>query len=313
MDIKTLQIFLVVARTHSLSKASALLSMTQPGISRQIKRLEADLGMPLLHRDGRGASLTAAGRILAARGEVIVSEMESVKIELEILRGEPRGVVTLGITPTISILLLPRLFRAIQSGYPRITLRVLESLSGEINEWLMNGRVDIGVLAQSPATRQRHGEPLVLEDLFLIGPVDLKAAQGDCALADLARYPLILPTAAHGLRVAVQGAADRLGVTLNVILEMDALSGLINLAQNGVGYTILPDYVVERQTGLSLVSARRIVRPEIQRSLMLATAGGKPATPAVETVRGLIREQFAALTHNGIWIRQQRVPAQRAG
>lgn len=306
MDLKDLQLFLAVAKVHSLSKASALLSMTQPGISRQIKRLEHDLGAKLLHRDGRGVSLTAAGRILAAHGEVILTEMQDIRSELEILQGEPRGVVTLGVTPTISILLLPQLFRALQSGYPRITLRVLESLSGEINEWLVNGRVDVGVLAQSPATRQRHGEQLVVEDLFLVGPGDMPRAGSDCPLPDLADYPLILPSAAHGLRVAVQSTADRLGVRLNVVLEMDALSGLINLAQEGMGYTILPDYVVERQARLGLVGVRRIVSPAIQRLLILATAAGKPLTPAAGTVSTLIRDQFAALTRDGVWIRQQR-------
>src|SRR3546814_13368242 len=69
MDIKSLQLFLHVAETRSLSKASTLLSMTQPGLSRQIKKLEAELGVSLLHRDGRGVSLTPAGKVLASHAQ----------------------------------------------------------------------------------------------------------------------------------------------------------------------------------------------------------------------------------------------------
>jgi len=130
MDLRNLQYFLSVAETGSFSKASAFLSVTQPTLSRQIKALETRLGVSLLHRDGRGISLTAAGKVVRVYSQTIVGQWHCVKSELATLQKEPRGSVTLGVPPTCSIVLVPPLVRCLRASYPRVHVRVLESMSG---------------------------------------------------------------------------------------------------------------------------------------------------------------------------------------
>lgn len=304
MDIRSLEYFVRVAETRSVSRASALLSMTQPALSRHIQRLEEEVGAKLLYRDGRGISLTAAGRALLVHAQAVLEHVQQAATDVASLKGEPAGVVTLAMSPTVSMALLAPLVRELRAKHPKITLRVLERLSGEINEALVNGRVDAAILSQTPATRQRGGEALVVEDLYLIGPARGAGAgsQGDCDLSELSRYPLILPGTAHGLRIAVQSPADKYRVPLNVIVEIDALSTLVRLAEEGIGYTVLPDYVVRREVGLGLVTARRIVNPAVQRTLVLASSSAKMQSPAARALIDLIRNEVAKRTRNRRWL-----------
>lgn len=308
MDIRSLQYFLAIAEMRSFSKASALMSVTQPALSRRIKTLESELAVKLLHRDGRGISLTSAGRLLLVHAQAIIEHLQSAKSELATLHGEPRGTVTLGIPPTVSMVVLPRLVGRLRASYPRITLRVLEGLSGELNEWLVNGRIDTAILAQTPATRQRHGEVLAVEDLYLVGSGKKNGEESaECNLADLVRYPLILPTAAHGVRTSVQSMAEQKGIHLNIILECDSVPSLVRLAQDGIGYTILPHYVVTHEVELGLIRIRKIVNPSVQRTLILAIPKPTLFTPAASVVVDSIRREFSVLTKNKRWIGSTKI------
>ena len=289
MDIKSLQSFLQVAHARGFSKAAAALGITQPALSRQMRRLEEEVGQSLLHRDGRGIALTAAGRIFLEHARTVVDGMQAAKSELANLRGEPRGTVTIGLPPTMSQALLPGIVRRIRNAYPRIHLRVMQALSGELNEWLQEGRVDAALLAQTAAPRARHGEVLAVEDQYLICPGS-EAAARDVPLAELASIDLVLPSSGHGLRTVVEDAAREAGVALNVVLEIDSLPALVRMAEEGIACTVLPRYAVSEQLRARKVGARRIVDPPIRRTLMLATVNPKLLSPAAQAVVKVMRE-----------------------
>jgi LysR family nitrogen assimilation transcriptional regulator len=289
MDIKSLQSFLQVAQARSFSKASAVLGVTQPALSRQIRRLEEEVGQSLLHRDGRGIALTVAGRIFMERAQAIVEQVHGAKSDLANLRGEPRGTVTIGLPPTMSQALLPGMVRQIRNAYPRVHLRVMQALSGELNEWLRDGRVDAALLAQTAAKRAPHSEVLAVEDQYLICPGSVQTAR-DIPLAELANVDLVLPTSGHGLRTVVEEAARNEGVELKVVLEIDSLPALVRMAEEGIACTVLPRYVVSEQLRAGKVCVRRIVDPPIRRTLILATGNPKLLSPAAQAVVKVMRE-----------------------
>lgn len=294
MDIKSLQSFLQVARARSFSKASAVLGITQPALSRQIQRLEEEVGQSLLHRDGRGIALTAAGRMFMERALAIVEQVHGAKSDLANLRGEPRGTVTIGLPPTMSEALLPGIVRRIRSAYPRIHLRVRQALSGELNEWLLDGRIDAALLAKTAAKRVPYTEVLAVEEQYLICPGSEGAAK-ELALAELARVELVLPSSGHGLRTVVEETAREAGVELNVVLEIDSLPALVRMAQEGIACTVLPKHAVSAELRAGSVCARRIVDPPIRRTLMLATGNPKLLSPAAQAVVKVMREFGRAL------------------
>ncbi len=294
MDIKSLQSFLQVAQARSFSKASAALGITQPALSRQMQRLEKEVGQSLLHRDGRGIALTQAGRIFLVRARAIVDEMQGARSELANLRGEPRGTVTIGLPPTMSEVILPGMVRRIRHSYPRIHLRVMQALSGELNEWLRDGRIDAALLAQAAGGRARDAEVVAVEDQYLICPGSEGTAR-DVALAELGKYELVLPSSGHGLRTVVEEAARAEGVQLKVVLEIDSLPALVRLAEEGLACTVLPRHAVSAQLRAGKVCARRIVDPPIRRTLVLATGNPKLLSPAAQAVVKVMREFGDAL------------------
>ena len=283
MDIKSLQSFLQVAQARSFSKAAALLGVTQPALSRQMQRLEEEVGQSLLHRDGRGIALTEAGRIFLVRARAIVDEMQGARSELANLRGEPRGTVTIGLPPTMSQALLPGIVRRVRSAYPRIHLRVMQALSGELNEWLRDGRIDAALMAQTAARQSKYSEVLAVEDQYLIC-AGSEETHRDIPLAELAKVDLVLPSSGHGLRTVVEEAARAEGVELNVVLEIDSLPALVQMAEEGIACTVLPRYVVSAQLRAGKVCVRRIVDPPIRRTVVLATGNPKLLGPAAQAV-----------------------------
>ena len=127
MDIKQLRTFRSVAELGSLSKAADRLRTTQPGLSRQIKLLEQELGVQLFVRNGRGMLLTIAGRMLLDRTEGLVRQIEQVRDDIKSTGGNPAGRVVLGLVPTVSAVLAGRLAHRVLSQFPDISLGIVES------------------------------------------------------------------------------------------------------------------------------------------------------------------------------------------
>lgn len=303
MEFKQLNYFIHVADLGSFSKASAFLSVAQPALSRQIRNLETELGTELLYRDGRGVTLTEAGGQLLDHAKSILDHTERARSEIIALKDTPTGNATLGLPPTVCQVLVAPLLRRFKESYPNVSLRVVEGFSGHVKEWLASGRIDVGVLYNSPrARRNLKTQELLVENLCLIGPGDgISGDEREYPLRKLADVPLILPSRPHGLRLLVDTAAAHAGVTLQVDLELDSLSAIKELVQSGTGWTVLPYAAVYREVELGLMSARRVTSPPLRRTVVLATTGQRPLSAAARALVELIQVQVDELVSSGKW------------
>jgi LysR family nitrogen assimilation transcriptional regulator len=303
MELKQLNYFVHVADLGSFSKASAILSVAQPALSRQIRNLETELGTELLYRDGRGVTPTEAGGQLLGHAKTILDQTERARGEIMALKDTPTGSATLGLPPTVCQVLVAPLLRRFKESYPSVSLRVVEGFSGHVKEWLANGRIDVGVLYSAPrARRNLKTQELLVENLCLIGPGDgIAGDEREYPLRKLSEVPLILPSRPHGLRLLVDTAAAHAGVTLQVDLELDALSAIKELVQSGTGWTVLPYAAVYREVELGLMSAQRITSPPLRRTVVLATTGQRPLSSAARALVELIQVQVDELVSSGKW------------
>ena len=303
MDIKQLNYFVHVADLGSFSKASAILSVAQPALSRQIRNLETELGTELLYRDGRGVTLTEAGGQLLDHAKSILDHTERARNEIIALKDTPTGSATLGLPPTVCQVLVAPLVHRFRESYPSVSLRVIEGFSGHVKEWLASGRIDVGVLYNAPrARRNLKTQELLVENLCLIGPGDgISGAEREYPFRRLSEVPLILPSRPHGLRLLVDTAAAHAGVTLQVDLELDALSAIKELVQSGTGWTVLPYAAVYREVELGLMSAQRVTSPPLRRTVVLATTGQRPLSSAARVLVELIQVQVDELVSSGKW------------
>jgi LysR family nitrogen assimilation transcriptional regulator len=297
MELRQLKYFLCVAELGSFSKAAIKLAVAQPNLSRQIRSLEEELKAPLFHRNGRGTVLSEAGKRLEDYARGILSSVEQASNEISAMHASPGGTIAIAMPPSIGWVLTVPLIRRCRQEFPDIALHVVDAFSGHVMEWLSNGTIDIGVVYNAPRHSSLLCEPLLKEDLVLLGPTADPEGVGAGAVeaARLAALPLILPARPHGLRVLLDRTLARAGLTPRVELELDAMASTLTLVEDGVGYTVLCAAAVRHLLDAGRIRAWPITAPRITRQLMLATSPQRPQNMAARTILKLIRQQVALL------------------
>jgi len=291
MDFRQLDYFTHVADAGSFSRAAQLLSVAQPALSRQIRALEVELRQTLFLRNGRGVTLTPAGTLLLAHARGILQQVQRARAELDESRSAPVGRVALGIPPSVGRVLSGPLVAEFRRRFPRADISIAEGLTVHILEWLSMGRVDVGIVHNPPASASVDFRPFVEQPLCLIGP--RRARQGDTAarveLRNLPKYPLIIPSRPHTIRMLVDSRLSALGLKPAIALEIDGIRAILDLVARGHGYAVLPRHaLIEAGTGAKL-SARPIVRPALRSVIAVATSPQRPLTHMVQETIALLQ------------------------
>ena len=193
MELRTLQYFLTVAREENIIRASEVLHITQPTLSRQMKQMEQELGTELFVR-GRNFALTEAGMLLRRRAEEVVDMMYKIESEIE-TAGEVGGVISIGSGALKSSQFLPEVMSAFQKLHPKVRFEIYSNSSQYIKERMDRGLLDFGIMLEPIDIEQyeyicleqkerwgllmRRGHPLV--------------EQESVTCADLLSVPLIPP------------------------------------------------------------------------------------------------------------------------
>ncbi|EBP4526882.1 LysR family transcriptional regulator [Salmonella enterica subsp. enterica serovar Dortmund] len=272
MDLKKLRSFIRVAEQSSFSQAAQILDQSQSMISRQVRQLEEELGTTLLQRNGRGVTLTAAGRKLLEHGKGILHQVEIAEQVLNTDDGIYKGKVTVGMPPTVGKLLTVGLVSDFLNEFPDCSLAITENLTYWLQKRLIMGELDIAILYNPLPERTLKYQLLWTEKLCLIAPSQSELAGRECIpLQELSIYPLIIPNRQQMLRNLVEIECARHDVTLNVVLEIDTVSSMLGLVSRGFGYSVLPANALEvefRPEGLIAIP----INPPILNRVILATS-----------------------------------------
>ncbi|HEY4319131.1 MAG TPA: LysR family transcriptional regulator [Herbaspirillum sp.] len=292
MDLKQIEYFLRVAEERSFSRAAEQLGITQPSLSRQIGLLEQELGQHLLMRNGRGVEPTDAGRQLMEHARALLALAARTKEDLQAFRRVPSGKVVIGLPPRIARVMTLPLVQRFGEAFPAASIAVAEGLSTQMREWLLSGRVELALLYDPPASPQLTYESLFREEMMLVtaalgrGRVRLPAR---IKVADLGKYPLIVPSQPNAIRSLVDGICGPRGVRLNIVAEIDAVHTIVELASQGHACAILPRTAVSGADPALQIA--QIISPRIRNDLTLAMPRNRPITRlaagAVELIRAL--------------------------
>ncbi len=301
MELRQLKYFVNVSELGSFTRAAAFLSVAQSALSRQIHNLEMELDTRLLYRTGRGVAVTESGQRLLDHAKTILDQVDRLVNDVAHDQDQPSGTVTLGIPPTITLVLVTPLIRNLRANHPGITLQVVEGFSGFVNEWLASGKLDIAILYDAPRMRHLQTEKLLTEALYLIGDGNTRSQKQSIPFSEVAKLPLILPSRPHGLRLLIDNYAAREGKTLTIDCELDSLTAIKELVEEGAGWTILSYASVHREVESKRLSARRILKPKISRDLVLATSTQRPMSRAVSILIAQIHEEVDHLIESGKW------------
>jgi len=302
MDIRELRTFIHVARSGSVSRAAAELFVAQPALSRQIAKLEAEIGVPLLVRHGRGVRLTAAGARLLERAELITHMVSATGAQVRASADEQGGHIAIGLPPAVGLLIGEQLVRAFRARWPRVSLHVREGLSTYLQEWVLDRRVDLAVVYNQPLLDSVDVQPLFSEPMVLVGPARPEGGSDRVwRIAELGDVALILPALPHSNRLLLEKIALQHGVRLRVDMEVDSVALTKKLVAAGLGYTISTATAIQAETRAGTLIAHPIERPAIRSSVAITTLREQRANRLVCSMAQLLTETMHELITHSAW------------
>ena len=215
VDIRQLQQFLVVVESGSLGRAAKKLNISEPALSKTIRRMEERLQVALLDRSRRGVAPTEFGRTLAARARFLTTEWQSTLQELGELRGNMGGVSRAGTTFSYAAAEMARATSLLHQQIPGARAIVRQSISSEIIESILDGSLDFGIITYEGDLI----EPDILTESAGDNPIVVAArrthplaTRENLHPADLADWPWIVPRSRELLREKLETLFTRHGL-----------------------------------------------------------------------------------------------------
>ena len=303
MDITQLKTLIHVAELGSLSKASDRLHVVQPALSRQIRLLEKELGVPLFDRHGRGMVVTQAGRDVLEHASRIMSELDAIREAVSHGKSVYKGLVKIGMTPTVAEIMTVPLVASTKTDQPALSLRIMSAFTGHLLDWLQRDELEIAVSYNPQPLKSLRTEPVLMENLMYV-TFDDGAAHDDTApvrFADLAGIDLVLPSPRHGLRTIVDDCARKAGITLTISVEADAFGAMIDLVKSGFGATILPLAPIFTQVKNGSLRAVPLIDPVPSRKVVLTYPADRSVSAAARFVGDRFKQVAGELVAKGVW------------
>ena len=257
-------------RGYNLTEVANVLFTSQPGVSRQIRELEDELGVEIFERNGkRLTGLTEPGKDIVQIIDRLLLEAENLRQAGQEFSGEKNGTLTIAATHTQARYALPRVVQSFRAGFPGVRIALQQSAPEHIAEWVISGKADIGIateglsqfeeLVSFPCYRWSHvivvpeGHPL--------------ASLKRVTLSDLADHPLITYDVGFTGRGHIDEAFRQAGIATDIVLtamDSDVIQQYVSL---GLGVGIVASMAVEHNhaNGLKAIEASHLFAPNITR------------------------------------------------
>jgi LysR family nitrogen assimilation transcriptional regulator len=296
VNLRTLKYFVAIADAGSFTAAAVAVSIAQPALTRQMRDLETELGVTLFQRGARGVRLTPDGATLYESAGRMLAEAARVRLLLGGEGADQPATVVLGVTPTLTRVLLPGVFERCHRHLAGVRLVVREAFTPQLMEGLERGLIDMAVVTNPVSHRALALQPLLVEPFALIAP----AAQGlppSVSAAELAQVPLLMTGLHRGI---VERALAPLGGRIRVEAEIDSVDAIRELVLQGHRATVMPVSVFKNaqagQVTLSEISGARI-----DRLLVVATRVERARNTALGVVNDVIRTEAEKLNRAGVF------------
>ncbi|MER5756097.1 LysR family transcriptional regulator [Streptomyces sp. NPDC002088] len=302
MDVKQLKALVTVAEAGSVTRAAELLHLVQPAVTRQIRTLEQELGVPLFERTRQGMRPTDAGVIMVDRARRALNELERARAEVQPTPGAVTGIVTVGLLESTTDLLAEPLVSALTRDHPGIELRLMTAYSGHLQQWLDAGDLDLTLLYNLDSTPSLNARPLLREHLWAVAPPSAGLrADRPVPFTEAATHPLVMPTSGHALRALIDAAATRARTAMDIAVQTNSMRVQKQLVLAGHGWTVLPGIGIAEDVANGTLSAAPLCEPDVWRSVVLATARSRRTPPAVEVVARELVRQIDTAVSQGRW------------
>jgi DNA-binding transcriptional LysR family regulator len=293
LDFAELEVLISLAQEGSFSRAAERLNRSQPAVSQAIRRLEDELGSPLLDRTARKVTLTAAGAVLLNYAQRLVRLREDAHRNLADLHHLKRGVLRVAANESVSFYVLPPLLMAFRRAFPSVKIEVFQSPSQRIPGLLLDQDLDFGFLSFAPAHRDLATRRLFRDELALaLYPDHPLACRGPLELHQLGPEHFIAHMAQTPNREQLTDLFTREQVPLRIVMELSSLETIKDFVKAKEGIAILPRMCLERE-----VAARELVCPVVRgmvigRDVRLVFRGSRTHSPAGAAFLDLVNREY---------------------
>ena len=245
MDAADLAVFAAVAGAGGMNRAAQRLHTVQSNVTQHVRRLEAELGVPLFQRHSRGVTLTAAGARLLPYAQRVGSLLEEAR-RAATDGAEPAGRLCIGSLETTAALRMPPILARYTAAYPRVDLVLQTGTTASLLQDVLERRLDGALVAGPIQHRALLAETVLEEHLVLLaapGVRDLATHVAACAKGQ-GELKLLVFRAGCSYRVLLERYLARHGVSNMRRTELGTLDGIIGCVGAGLGLTLLPRAVV---------------------------------------------------------------------
>lgn len=260
MELRQLKHFVAVAENGSISAAARHLFLAQPAISASIKKLEGELKMPLLHRRERGVCLTEAGEQFLQHARQILQQTKDAKLAMQAIEGLDQGHVEIGMPPMLGSYFFPPLLMAFKHQYPALTINVIDAGTRSIREKLLNGELELGVVADQDLLPEFESGKLVHEEMVVCMNSDHPLAKFEqIEYRDFLKHELIL----FGKGYYHYSLIEKISQQEKARPKISFTSNLLPLIKSVIrkGYAISPMWKVAIQDDDGDIITRPFVEP----------------------------------------------------
>ncbi|MCR6480508.1 LysR substrate-binding domain-containing protein [Variovorax sp. ZS18.2.2] len=307
MELRQFKYFLSIVDSGSVSRAAQHLHVAQSALSRQVAELESELGVQLLVRSRSGIVTTDAGKLFYEHARGITKQIDDLRNAIRNSAETISGSVIVALPQSVAVTLALALTLAVARDYPGLSFQLNEELSGHVVEQLTRGQIDLTILTDIVPRSDLVFVPLIEEAfVFLHSPTDPDAPPpGEVSLAQACVRPVVLPGAQNGhtTRWVIDAALRAAGLpVLRIAAEINSLGVLKDAVEAGIGPTILPPSLVQRELREGRLVAHSIRSKALVRVLCLCTARDVPESRARAAVCRLIERVARDLCESGRWV-----------
>ncbi len=248
ITLRQMEYIVAVAEHRHFGRAAESCHVSQPALSRQVKRAEEVFETPFFERTSQGTVLTPAGKEFVEGARAILSRTSQLLARIESIGGELGGPMELGVIPTVAPYFLPGVLGKLHQQHRELRLTIVEDETSRLIDQLEGATLDVALMATPVDTAQMHVMPLAQDPFVAVFHTDHPLAIEDSVIAqELSNHPLLLLEEGHCFRDHALEFCTAAGAIDEADTRSASLSTLLGLVELGRGVTILPTLAVARE------------------------------------------------------------------
>ncbi|NLR91141.1 MULTISPECIES: LysR family transcriptional regulator [Flammeovirga] len=266
-----LHVFYEVVQRQSFTKAAESLHISQPAVTKHVRALEEEYGIPLLERKGMIIHLTAAGEVLKTYCEKIFSLERQLKFDVDAIKDNQGGTIRIGASTTIAQYIIPDVIANFQQKIKDVNIEIKSGNTEAIEKWLLEDIIDIGMIEGDPHRGGLKYIPFLNDELVLVASTKFDDAKdNNITIPQFLKKPLVMREQGSGTRKIIENELEKRGINeddLNIIMYLDTTESIKRYIAASPNYAILSIYSILDELNRDKLQIIDIDHLEINRDL----------------------------------------------